>query len=278
MDLNSHEAPLSVLRHIRDQQLPMNYDYALVHLFDSPKIGEEYFRYFKESSDMGRPVFLDNSIFELGVSFEPGKFASYVELLQPTVYIVPDVLEDAEQTMEQFEQFVKNHPNLPGLKMGVVQGRTYDELKECYMFMAANADYIAISYDYSYYNEHRYWAAGNIQLERAAGRVGLVRQLIADGVFALGKPHHLLGSSMDHEFKYYKGIPAIHSVDTSNPVWAGLNNLGGQYLEGWGMVNDKPYDSSKIKMCELIEQDYQASPEELERIENCIFSFWELLQ
>ena len=35
------------------------------------------------------------------------------------------------------------------LKIGVVQGKTWQELVDCYRFMAEEADYIAISFDYS---------------------------------------------------------------------------------------------------------------------------------
>ena len=65
--LVSHESPISILDKSKDYN---DYDYALVHLFEThPK----YYNFFKESIKLGREVLLDNSIFELGESFEPGK-------------------------------------------------------------------------------------------------------------------------------------------------------------------------------------------------------------
>jgi len=84
----SHETPLSML----EESITYNdYDYALVHLFETHP---DYLKFFKRSIACGREVLLDNSIFELGKSFDSVKFAEYVKELRPTYYIVPDVLED----------------------------------------------------------------------------------------------------------------------------------------------------------------------------------------
>ncbi len=143
--LVSHESPISMLDKSRTYN---DYDYALVHLFEKEP---EYYNFFKVSKTLGREVLLDNSIFELGHAFDPKKFAKYVEELKPTYYVVPDVLEDSQQTCSSFNKFTLNYPDLPGLKIGVVQGKTYQELVECYRFMTNHADYIAISFDYSWY-------------------------------------------------------------------------------------------------------------------------------
>jgi len=89
--LVSHESPISMLDESRSYN---DYDYALVHLFEEEP---EYYNFFKVSKTLGREVLLDNSIFELGHSFDPKKFAKYVEELEPTYYVVPDVLEDSQQ-------------------------------------------------------------------------------------------------------------------------------------------------------------------------------------
>ena len=136
--LVSHESPISMLYDSRNYN---DYDYALVHLFDEEP---EYYNFFKVSLTLGREVLLDNSIFELGHSFDPKKFAKYVVELEPTYYVVPDVLEDSQQTCSSFNKFTLNYPDLPGLKIGVVQGKTYQELVECYRFMVNHADYLLI--------------------------------------------------------------------------------------------------------------------------------------
>lgn len=244
--LVSHESPISILEHSRNYN---DYDYALVHLFETHP---EYYSFFKASLTLGREVILDNSIFELGAAFESSKFAEYVSELKPTYYIVPDVLEDSNATMESYAKFVKDYSELPGLKIGVVQGKTYDELVECYKFMESNSDYIAISFDYSYY---QYVGRSNskdsnqAKLERMCdGRRKFIDMLIADNIWNKQKPHHLLGASLAQEFSHYKNIPSIRSVDTSNPVVAGI--VGSRYLKGIGL-----YYKPKVLLADLIDAE-----------------------
>ena len=143
--LVSHESPISILN---ESKAYNDYDYALVHLFETyPK----YLEFFKESLLTGRQVLLDNSIFELGAAFDSKKFADYINILKPSFYIVPDVLEDGYNTVKGFDKFTNEYKGLPGLKIGAVQGKTYDELIDCYKYMSDYADYIAISFDFSYY-------------------------------------------------------------------------------------------------------------------------------
>ena len=155
--LVSHESPISILEESKTYN---DYDYALVHLFEEYP---EYYNFFVESLKQGREVILDNSIFELGVAFEQQEFAKWIEKLNPTFYIVPDVLEDADATMHSFEMWNKDFSDMRGLKIGAVQGKNYRELVECYRYMVTNADLIAISFDYSYYDITGY---GSIKEQR----------------------------------------------------------------------------------------------------------------
>lgn len=226
----SHEAPLSIIEKV-SQVTGM--EYALVHLFkDNP----EYYAHFKAALLRGREVLLDNSIFELGVAFDSAEFAKCVEELKPTFYIVPDVLEDAAATIQSFCRFDLVYSNLPGLKIGVVQGKTYQELVECYQYMSENADYIAISFDYSWYQTCGLSTSNDNQIAKlekmCSGRQNLIGLLSKDGIWNRSKPHHLLGGSLVREFSAYKNIPSIRSCDTSNPVMCGLHDH--RYIKGIG--------------------------------------------
>jgi hypothetical protein len=239
--LVSHESPISILKESRDYN---NYDYALVHLFETHP---EYYNFFKDSIKMGRQVLLDNSIFELGKSFDPKKFAKYVKELKPNFYIVPDVLEDGYKT---------------GIKIGVVQGKTYDELVDCYKYMSDNADYIAISFDYSYY---LVTGTGKTKLQRyASGRYKFINDLKRDGIWNDFKPHHLLGCSLAKEFSFYDNDRTIRSVDTSNPVVAGIKEL--RYNGNLGL-EDKP----SIKLADLI--DHEVTDSQMEDIQYNVNEF-----
>ena len=259
--LVSHESPISILNESRKYN---DYDYALVHLFETHP---EYYQFFKDSVVLGRQVLLDNSIFELGESFDPDKFAKYTKELKPNYYIVPDVLEDGYATIQSFHDFVNKYPDLPGLKIGVVQGKTWDELVDCYRYMSDNADYIAISFDYSYYIVT---GSGKTKLERySSGRYSFINDLKREGVWNNHKPHHLLGCSLAKEFNLYHGDRTIRSVDTSNPVVAGIKEL--RYNGNLGLEN-KP----SIKLADLI--DHEVTDTEMENIQYNVNCFKDIIK
>lgn len=220
----AHEAPLSIIRRVRALT---DYDYALVHLFEE---SSEYYEFFKDSLRRGRYVILDNSIFELGEAFDTDKFAQYVNELRPSAYIIPDSLENKDKTIENFESWKDVYYDMPGEKIGVVQGKTYDEIVECYEYMKQNADKIAISFDYSYYekefphSDHRFFEK-NKYFSWMIGRQKLLSRMLADSIIDTNKPHHLLGCALPQEFAYYKLWKWIDTIDTSNPVLHGLQGI-----------------------------------------------------
>ena len=230
----SHESPISLLNRSR---IYNDYDYALVHLFEQ---SEEYYSFFRSSVLQLREVLLDNSIFELKEAFNSAKYAELIEKLQPTFYILPDALEDTDNTIFKYETFTSNFSKyLPKniLRIGVVQGKNYNELVECYKFMSKNADYIAITFDLSFYETS---SDGSNKYELFKnGRINFIRNLIADNIWDWNKPHHLLGCSLPIEFKWYREnkITNIRSCDTSNPVMAGLNKI--KYNGDLG-ISEKP--------------------------------------
>ena len=217
----AHESPKSIFTEV---QRFTDYDYALVHLFEEDA---KYLELFENALANGREVILDNSIFELEEAFDADKFASWIRTLKPTWYIVPDALEDTKKTMSQMAEWNMKYSNLPGKKIGVVQGKTYEQIKACYSYMdkLANVDMIAISFDYSYYTESV--PHSNKYVSWMLGRVKLLGDLLRDGVINVNKPHHLLGCGLPQEFAFYKhsNYDWIYSLDTSNPVVHGLKRI-----------------------------------------------------
>jgi len=219
--LVSHESPISILEESKSYN---DYDYALVHLFETQP---EYYNFFKRSLLAGREVLLDNSIFELGEAFDSAKYIKYITELNPSFYIVPDVLQDAEATMSSWKKFFLNYgEDLNGrTAIGVVQGNSYQELVDCYKFMSDKADYIAFSFDLSMYDVTGY---GKNRLERCVnGRHDCIRRLVEEGAWNYYKPHHLLGCALAREFRWYRenNIRGIRSLDTSNPVVSGIKGI-----------------------------------------------------
>ena len=237
----SHETPVSLLPYSWGYN---DYDYCLVHLLPE---NQKYKDFYFKSVEYGRRVLLDNSIFELGTAFDPEQFAYWVKELNPFEYVIPDVLEDTEGTCVSMDKFLSKYSDLPGRKIGVVQGKTYQELIDCYDYIAPKVDKVAISFDYSYYLENCDWSQINVPgfvkgqeenkwLKYAVGRVQLLDNLYDDDVLDVNKPHHLLGASLPWEFALYSEnflSEYIETIDTSNPIVAGI--LGKKYEPGFGL-------------------------------------------
>jgi len=256
----AHECPISLFE---ESKVFNDYDYALVHLFESHPT---YFQYFKDAVESGRHVLLDNSIFELGEAFDFEKYALWINRLNPTEYIIPDALENADQTIANADKWRDEYlQSVPDIKtIGVVQGKTYDELVRCYNYMNAHVDKIAISFDYSYYLE--VCPHPNKWIGYALGRVVTLSRLYNDGIINKVKPHHLLGCASPVEFSFYRDgrFDWIDTIDTSNPIVHGM--LGIKY-EPAGL-----FQKQSIKMCDMIDsKDFDELT--LKRIEHNINLF-----
>ena len=235
----SHESPLCLLDRSRSYN---DYDYALVHLFETEPT---YYEFFKDSLAQGRHVLLDNSIFELGTAFDSDRYAHWIKELQPTEYIIPDVLENALGTMDNALEWKEKYSDLPGNKIGVVQGKSYEDLIQCYDYLdnVIGVDKIAISFDYSYYLE--VCPHPNKWMGYVLGRVQTLTRLLKDGVINTEKPHHLLGCALPIEFMFYRqGFEWLESLDTSSPIVHALLGVG---YEPGGLDSKK-----SLKLIELL--------------------------
>lgn len=241
----AHESPKVIFDVV---QKLTDYDYALVHLFEED---EEYLKHFKEAVAKGREVILDNSIFELEEAFDAERFAYWVKELRPTWYIVPDALEDAKRTMNQMASWNMKYNDLPGKKIGVVQGKTYEQIVSCYEHMDkfSDVDMIAISFDYSYYTKTV--PHPNKYVSWMLGRIKLLGDLLRDGIINVDKPHHLLGCGLPQEFSFYKHMNYdwLYSLDTSNPVVHGIKGI----VYG----PDGLWSKESQKLFEMINMDFE---------------------
>jgi hypothetical protein len=251
----SHEVPLSLLEESRSFN---DYDYALVHLFE---IYPEYLQFFKDSLKQGREVLLDNSIFELKEAFAPAEFAKWIEELNPTRYIIPDVLDDSILTVNNAINWNNNYSHIKGKSIGVVQGRGYDELTWCYKLLTEYCDEVAICFPHSHHQSKG--LSKDAFKERMYNRINLIDRWIENKVIREDKRHHLLGCLLPQEFKAYKSLDFIYSLDTSNPIIHGLKGI----VYDNGSLEDKIID----KMADNME--IQPSLKQLEDIRNNINQF-----
>lgn len=246
----AHEAPLSIFNKVQEVT---DYDYALVHLFEE---SEKYFNHFKRALEKGREVILDNSVFELGTAFDKDKFHVWVQQLKPTYYIIPDVLEDAEATVAN----VKQWEHIPNIKsIGVVQGKSVEEVIWCYREIEPFVDKVAISFDYSFFVDEDLNGKLPTKFHHYMyGRDALLNYMLNIAqCINHDKPHHLLGCGLPQEFESYRDYKWIDSMDTSNPVVAGLKGIRYNGTKG---LEDKPSE----KLYTLINSD--PSDEQMSKI------------
>lgn len=250
-----HEAPLSIFDKV---QAVTDGDYALVHLLDE---NEEYaerfvsiarYRNIPNLSGKPRPLILDNSAYELGESFDPEKFAEWVEILRPDYYVVPDVPGEAEATLIAFEEWGKKYKGLPGKRMGVLQGKTATEAVNCFRYLQQfGADIIGIPFLIG----RGFGATDDINLMSA--RVLLYSQIYEQ---CTEHPIHLLGVSLPQEGKYASKMPWIVSVDTSNPIVAGMQGL----VYGLNEIDHDGLDHKPSElMADLIEEHITPGQDEI---------------
>jgi len=231
-----HEAPKSIFKKV---QKVTDGDYALVHLLEEDA---KYLELFQQAKKQGREIILDNSIFELEEAFDMDKFAAWVRKLEPTWYIIPDALEDGLRTCAQMAKWMKRYPDMPGKKIGVVQGKTYQEIRDCYkcMDVVAEVDMIAISFDYSYYTES--FPHPNKYVSWMLGRAKLLGDLLRDGIINVNKPHHLLGIGLPQEGLLYRNYDWIYSIDTSNPVVHAIKGIQYEETGLWNKESQKLFE------------------------------------
>lgn len=216
----AHECPISIFSLVESLT---DYDYCLAHLFDENTL---YRNQFYKSKDKGREIILDNSIFELGTAFDSNKYHNIINDLQPDWYIIPDVLEDCSGTIQSMDNWMLDFGDyVPTTikKIGVVQGKNYEELCQCYRHLVdKGCDKIGISFDYSYY-ENLYPQESNRFVSWMKGRRDFILKLVSEDFYNYEIPLHLLGCSLPQEFSFYKNFSFIDSLDTSNPVVWGIS-------------------------------------------------------
>lgn len=259
--LISHESPISLL----DESLKYNdYDYILVHLLEQEPA---YLKFYETNSRNGRRSIMDTSIFELGEAFDVERYAYWVDRIKPTEYILPDVLEGCNLTIKNSQEFKdKYSKTLSGKTIGVVQGKSYEEIASCYKCMdrVLNVDKIAISFDYSYYKQ--LFPHPNKWVSFMMGRVMLINRLLNNNIINPHKRHHLLGCSNPLEFRFYQDpvYNFIESIDTASPIVHGLHDVAyNGHIGDWNKVT--------VKLADLI--NAVPTPANLECINNNIKTF-----
>lgn len=219
----SHEVPLCLLE--RSKQFN-DYDYCLPHLLDQD---EEYKEYFTQSHKEGRYIIMDNSLHELGTPYSEDRLLYWLEKLQPNEFIVPDHWQDKNKTLKSADEWIQKEFDHPDTKfVAVVQANNLMEGLECFNTLKNSLGYrkIAISYGASWYNDLSSHPDPNFA--KMMGRISFVKMLVDD--YSLNESWqevklHLLGCQLPQEFGYYHHLNCIETIDTSNPILAGIDGM-----------------------------------------------------
>ena len=211
----SHEVPLCLLEESKKFN---DYQYFLPHLADQyPEYGE----FFKRYRENGGYVIMDNSLHELGEAYDHDRLMYWVNEIKPNEFIVPDVWEDAHQTIYNAIEWSGIEMPKETIKVAVVQGKSYKEAKDCVLaFKQSGYKKIAFSYGANYYNDLTLHP--NKDMGKALGRIMVISHMLQEGVLTQEDRVHLLGCSLPQEFGWYENVDCIETIDTSNPIMAAL--------------------------------------------------------
>ena len=243
----SHEVPFCLL----SKSLQFNdYDYCLPHLMDQ---NEEYKNFFYESKKQGRYIVMDNSLHELGEAYNTERLRHWINELTPNEFIVPDVWEDLSLSTRNAKTWSQIELPEGVMKVAVVQAKSQHEANLCTQaYKDLGYKKIAYSYGASYYND--ICPHPNKDFGKGIGRFMVISNLLKDNILHPNDRVHLLGTASPIEFGLYKNIECIESLDTSNPVMAGIDK---NLYNGLGLTKKPVADMNKYQDIseELIEEN-----------------------
>lgn len=240
---SNHEAPLELMNFVKSYN---DYDFCLPHLLDQSK---EYEEFFRQSKKENRYIIMDNSLHELGESYDFNRLIFWLKELQPDEFIVPDVWNDQDKTIRNAKMYkgILEY-NYNGLLTTVVQGKTMGNYMLCYQTLK-DLGYKKIAFSYGsdvYLDFYEYKSLKPFQqkfkkltpnIKKALGRINMIEWLLEKNIITNSDDIHLLGTASPFEFNYLKKYKFITTIDTSNPVMYGID--GNKYNKDM-IVEDKP--------------------------------------
>jgi hypothetical protein len=182
---------------------------------------ETYRNFFLKCKEDGVKIYLDNSLHELGESVNDELLLKWVNILEPTTFFVPDVWEDKTGSIVNARRWSTIKVPEKTTKCAVVQAKSMHEAILCtQVYKDLGYKKIAYSYGASYYNDicpHH-----DKDFGKAIGRFIAISSLYEQNILTKFDRVHLLGTASPIEFGMYKNIKCIESIDTSNPIMAGI--------------------------------------------------------
>jgi hypothetical protein len=178
---------------------------------------------------------MDNSLHELGHAYDKSRLLHWINELKPNEFIVPDVWQDTTQSIVNARAWIQVELPKEVTKVAVVQAQNFLDAMLCYQtYKDLGYKKIAFSYGAEYYLDHS--SHPNKNIAKSLGRIQVVSKMYEIGAIMKKDRVHLLGCQVPQEFSWYKDMPFIETIDTSNPIMATLDGI--QY--GRNGLTEKP--------------------------------------
>jgi hypothetical protein len=178
---------------------------------------------------------MDNSLHELGHAYDRSRLLYWINELKPNEFIIPDVWQETNASIVNAREWIQIQLPKEVTKVAVVQANNYTDAAVCYqIYKDLGYKKIAFSYGAEYYLNHSNHPNKNIA--KALGRVEVVSRMFGVDLIKSTDRIHLLGCQVPQEFSWYKDMPFIETIDTSNPIMATLDGM--QY--GHNGLTEKP--------------------------------------
>jgi hypothetical protein len=144
----SHEVPLCLLENSKRFN---DYQYALVHLLEED---EDYRNHFIQCQKENIPIYLDNSLHELGEAIEGDILFKWINILKPECIFIPDVWQDTNASVVNARKWAQIQLPEGVTKVAVVQAENLTGASICYQtYKDLGYKKIAFSYGADYYNK-----------------------------------------------------------------------------------------------------------------------------
>jgi hypothetical protein len=214
----SHEVPICLL----EDSLRFNdYQYCLPHLLDQD---EDYKNFFYKVKKQGVYIIMDNSLHELGHAYDESRLLHWINELKPNEFIVPDVWQNTSGSIVNAREWSSVILPKEVTKVAVVQATNFTDAVVCYQtYKDLGYKKIAFSYGAEYYLDHSNHPNKNIA--KSLGRIEVVSKMYSMNLIRNNDRVHLLGCQVPQEFSWYKDMPFIETIDTSNPIMATLDGI-----------------------------------------------------
>ena len=201
-------------------------------------VPRRWFRLSKEYSDFYLPIahqikesdkdlfqdkycVLDNGAFELGGSIDEDELLEIAKWLEPNEVVVPDVIHDANATMESASRFFSKCP-VDYNYMFVPQGKTWEEWLKCYRW----------ALNHSFVDVIGFLCKVPFELDSGTAEVlnkppqTLIRFEMVNklkDMNLLSKPIHILGSIDPIELPFLNRFPQVIRTDSKIAFWNGMH-------------------------------------------------------